>query len=52
VLYRTVEEKKTKIITKLAIELSWDHKPLRPSEKERIKKRGGKIEKLINEKKE
>jgi len=31
---------------KLAIELSYDHKPTRPEEKERILKCGGKIEKL------
>eukprot|EP01017_Pseudomicrothorax_dubius_P028720 TRINITY_DN3431_c0_g1_i1.p1 TRINITY_DN3431_c0_g1~~TRINITY_DN3431_c0_g1_i1.p1 ORF type:complete len:212 (-),score=48.15 TRINITY_DN3431_c0_g1_i1:848-1483(-) len=32
---------------RLAIELSWDHKPTRPDEKERILRAGGKIEKLI-----
>lgn len=32
---------------KLAIELSWDHKPTRPDEKDRILRSGGKIEKLI-----
>ena len=32
---------------KLAIELSWDHKPTRRDEKERILSKGGKIEKLI-----
>jgi len=34
---------------KLAIELSWDHKPTRPEEKERILKCNGKIERLIHE---
>lgn len=51
VLFRTVQEKKTKKINKLAIELSWDHKPTRPCEKERVKRKGGKIEKLIGENK-
>eukprot|EP01015_Nassula_variabilis_P030170 TRINITY_DN6599_c0_g1_i1.p4 TRINITY_DN6599_c0_g1~~TRINITY_DN6599_c0_g1_i1.p4 ORF type:complete len:198 (-),score=63.22 TRINITY_DN6599_c0_g1_i1:62-655(-) len=32
---------------KLAIELSWDHKPTRADEKERILRAGGKIEKLV-----
>lgn len=32
---------------KRAIELSWDHKPTRSEERERIEKKGGKIEKLF-----
>jgi len=36
----------------VAIELSWDHKPTRPDEKDRIKSKGGKIERLLNAKKE
>jgi hypothetical protein len=43
--------KKTGKKLSMAIELSWDHKPTRPSERERVKKKGGKIERLINEKK-
>lgn len=34
---------------KLAIELSYDHKPIRPDEKERIQRCGGKIERLIHD---
>ncbi|EAS07106.2 protein phosphatase 2C containing protein (macronuclear) [Tetrahymena thermophila SB210] len=34
---------------KLAIELSYDHKPTRPDERERIIRSGGKIEKLIHD---
>ena len=34
---------------KLAIELSYDHKPTRPDEKERIIRSGGKIERLIHD---
>ncbi|CAD8071410.1 unnamed protein product [Paramecium primaurelia] len=34
---------------KLAIELSYDHKPTRPDEKERIIRCGGKIERLIHD---
>jgi len=34
---------------KLAIELSYDHKPTRPDEKERIIKSGGKIEKCYHD---
>jgi serine/threonine protein phosphatase PrpC len=34
---------------KLAIELSHDHKPTRPDEKERILKSGGKVERLIHD---
>jgi len=40
--------KNAKSFQNLAIELSWDHKPTRPDEKERIKKNGGKIEKMLN----
>ena len=36
----------------IAIELSWDHKPTRPDEKLRIRKKGGKIERMVNEKKQ
>ena len=36
---------------KLAIELSYDHKPTRPDEKERIIKSGGKIEKCYHDNK-
>ena len=36
----------------LAIELSWDHKPTRPDEKERIRKKGGKIERLLDKNKQ
>lgn len=32
---------------KQAIELSWDHKPTRPDEKDRILRAGGKIERLV-----
>lgn len=34
---------------KLAIELSYDHKPTRPDEKDRILRSGGKIEKLMHD---
>lgn len=34
---------------KLAIELSYDHKPIRPDEKERVQRSGGKIERLIHD---
>lgn len=34
---------------KLAIELSYDHKPIRPDERERIEKSGGKIYRLTYE---
>jgi integrin-linked kinase-associated serine/threonine phosphatase 2C len=34
---------------KLAIELSYDHKPVRPDERERIERMGGKVYKLIHE---
>lgn len=34
---------------KLAVELSYDHKPTRPDEKERIIRSGGKIERLIHD---
>lgn len=33
----------------MAIELSYDHKPVRPDERERITKSGGKIERVLNE---
>ncbi len=52
VLYRVQKEKKSDKKVSMAIELSWDHKPTRPSERERVKKRGGKIERLINDKKQ
>jgi serine/threonine protein phosphatase PrpC len=42
VLYRHAKEK-------LAVELSYDHKPIRPDEKERIQRCGGKIERLIHD---
>ena len=41
VLYRITPKEK------IAIELSYDHKPTRPDEKERILRSGGKVEKLI-----
>ena len=34
---------------KIAIELSYDHKPTRPDEKERVLRSGGKIEKLVHD---
>lgn len=43
VMYRQAKKER------LAIELSWDHKPIRPEEKDRILRCGGKIEKLIND---
>jgi serine/threonine protein phosphatase PrpC len=43
VLYRVTPKER------LAIELSYDHKPTRPDEKERILKSGGKVEKLIHD---
>lgn len=43
VLYRTTTKQK------LAIELSYDHKPIRPDERERIEKSGGKIYRLTHE---
>ena len=52
VLYRQQEDKKTGKRHSLAIELSWDHKPTREFERARVKKRGGKIERLINDKKQ
>lgn len=33
---------------KLAIELSYDHKPIRPDERERIERSGGKIYRLTH----
>jgi len=43
VLYRITNKEK------LAIELSYDHKPTRPDEKKRIISCGGKIEKLMHD---
>lgn len=43
VLYRETPREK------LAIELSYDHKPTRPDEKERIIRQGGKIEKCYQD---
>jgi len=43
VLYRVTPKER------LAIELSYDHKPTRPDEKERILKSGGKVEKLVHD---
>ena len=43
VLYRVTNKER------LAIELSYDQKPTRPDEKERILKMGGKIEKLVHD---
>lgn len=43
VLYRVTAREK------IAIELSYDHKPTRPDEKDRILKSGGKIEKLVHD---
>ena len=43
VLYRVTNKEK------LAIEISYDQKPTRPDEKERILKLGGKIEKLVHD---
>jgi len=44
VLYRKQPTKNSNKYQNIAIELSWDHKPTRPEEKLRIRKRGGKIE--------
>ena len=43
VLYRVTPKEK------LAIELSYDHKPIRPDERERIERSGGKIYRLTHE---
>jgi integrin-linked kinase-associated serine/threonine phosphatase 2C len=43
VLYRVTNKEK------LAIELSYDHKPTRPDEKQRVLRAGGKIEKLVHD---
>lgn len=43
VLYRVTAREK------IAIELSYDHKPTRPDEKERVLRSGGKIEKLVHD---
>ena len=50
VLYRKQQIKNK--FQNVAVELSWDHKPTRPDERARIKKRGGKIERLLNSRKE
>jgi len=52
VMYRKQPTKNPAKFQNVAIELSWDHKPTRPGEKERIRKKGGKIERLRNEKKQ
>ena len=49
-MYRKQPTKNSKVFQNIAIELSWDHKPTRPGEKERIRKKGGKIERITNDK--
>lgn len=43
VLYRVTSKEKQ------AIELSYDHKPIRPDEKARILRSGGKIERVVHD---
>lgn len=43
VLYRVTTKEKQ------AIELSYDHKPIRPDEKARILRSGGKIERVVHD---
>ena len=53
VMYRHIENKRLdEDDEKMAIELSYDHKPTRPCEKARVKRNGGKVERLINDKKQ
>jgi len=48
VLYREMI-KKDKNIEKQAIELSYDHKPTRSDERDRITRYGGKIDKILHD---